>query len=313
MAVTVRSNTASSEPSRRPSRMVRVISRLRRLASSISRAVALRYDCKRSTCAERGSLRLVEIIDHGAGGTQGLVVARIVAEAKAFQVIGMKLLEQVLPGGFQREGPAGPPRDEHLLVQMPRQRRRVFGQQAFGGRDPRQLIGQLGRGKMGRHETARRDLHPGQPDRIARRNGGQVVALAGIEQGVIGDRAGRDDPRHFALYQSLGQLGVFDLFADGSPQAGGDQFAQVAFQLVVGEAGHRHTVLALVARGEGQIEHAGGGLRVVVEHLIEVAHAEQQQGVGACPFGLFVLSHHGGGCHAYYRTGVRRVGERRGR
>ena len=171
----------------------------------------------------------------------------------------------------------------------------VFGQQAFGGRDPRQLIGQLGRGKMGRHEAARRNLHPGQADRIAGRNGGQVVALAGIEQGVVGDRAGRDDPRHFALDESLGQLGIFDLFADGGPEAGGDQLGQVAFQLVVGKAGHGRAVLALVARGEGQVEHAGGGLRVLVEHLVEVAHAKQQQGVGACPLGLLVLLHHGSG------------------
>ena len=148
---------------------------------------------------------------------------------------------------------------------------------------------------MGRHEAARRNLHPGQADRIAGRNGGQVVALAGIEQGVVGDRAGRDDPRHFALDQSLGQLGIFDLFADGGPEAGGDQLGQVAFQLVVGKAGHGRAVLALVARGEGQVEHAGGGLGVLVKHLVEVAHAKQQQGVGACPLGLLVLLHHGSG------------------
>ena len=42
IAVTVRSSTHSSEPSRRPSRMVRVISRLRRLDSSISSVPELR-------------------------------------------------------------------------------------------------------------------------------------------------------------------------------------------------------------------------------------------------------------------------------
>ena len=42
MAVAVRSNTAKSEPSRRSSRMVRLISRLRRLAWSISSVPELR-------------------------------------------------------------------------------------------------------------------------------------------------------------------------------------------------------------------------------------------------------------------------------
>ena len=119
----------------------------------------------------------------------------------------------------------------------------------------------------------------------------------GIQQGVVGDGAGRDDPRHFALHQPLGQLGVFHLFADGRPEARGDQLAQVAFQLMVGEAGHGDGVVALVAAGQGQVEHAGGGLGVVVEHLVEVAHAEQQQGVGARPLRLLVLLHHGGGGH----------------
>ena len=126
-----------------------------------------------------------------------------------------------------------------------------FCQQTFGRRDPCELVVQLGRGEMGRNEPAGGDFHPGQPDRIARRDGGQVVALAGIEEGVVGDRAGRDDACHFALDQTLGQLGVFDLFADGRAEAGGDEFAQVAFQLVVREAGHGRAVLALVARGEG--------------------------------------------------------------
>jgi len=49
IAVTVWSSTAKSEPSRRPSRIVRLISRLRRVASSICNVSALRNGIKRST------------------------------------------------------------------------------------------------------------------------------------------------------------------------------------------------------------------------------------------------------------------------
>ena len=93
----------------------------------------------------------------------------------------------------------------------------------------------------------------------------------------------------------LGQLGVLDLVADRHAHAGGDELAQVAFQLVVGKAGHGDRVGALVAAGQGQVEHAGGRLGVVVEHLVEVAHAKQQQRIGARPLRFEVLLHHGGG------------------
>ena len=43
-------------------------------------------------------------------------------------------------------------------------------------------------------------------------------------------------------------FGVFDLVADGNPQTGGDQLSQVAFQLVIGKAGHGSAVLTFVAR-----------------------------------------------------------------
>ena len=181
---------------------------------------------------------------------------------------------------------------------MRRQRRAVVAQQAFGRRDPRQLVGQLPRGKAGRHESARRKLDPGHARRIARGHGRQEIALARIEQGVVGHGAGRDDPRHLAADEPLGQLRVFDLLADGRPHSGGDQLAQIALQLVVGKAGHGDGVFALFAAGQREVEHAGGRLGVVVEHLVEVAHAKQQERIGTRPFRFLVLLHHGSDGHS---------------
>ena len=46
-----------------------------------------------------------------------------------------------------------------------------------------------------------------------------------------------------------------------------------------------------------EAEHAGGGLGVVEEQLVEVAHAEQQQRIAGGRLGLVVLLHHRGGGH----------------
>ena len=153
--------------------------------------------------------------------------------------------------------------------------------------------------KRGRVKSAGRQLHPGQPRRaFAEHDRRQVVARARIEQGVVGDRAGGDDARHFAPHEALGLPGVFDLVADRHAQAGGDQLAQVAFELMVGKARHRRRVFALVAAGERQAQHAGGRLGVFEKHLVEVAHAKQQQRIGTRRLGVLVLLHHGRGDHS---------------
>ena len=106
MAVTVRSSTAKSEPSRRPSRIVRVISRLRRLDCVDLQGRGTAIGLQVIDVLQRGLLRLVEVIDHRPRGPQGLVVARIVGEAEAFQVVGAKVLEQGSAGRFPARRPS---------------------------------------------------------------------------------------------------------------------------------------------------------------------------------------------------------------
>ena len=41
-----------------------------------------------------------------------------------------------------------------------------------------------------------------------------------------------------------------------------------------------------------QAEQCGGPLGVLAEHLVEIAHAEQQQRIGIASFQLAILLHH---------------------
>jgi hypothetical protein len=54
-------------------------------------------------------------------------------------------------------------------------------------------------------------------------------------------------------------------------------------------AAHRHVA---IARGQHQVEQRRRALRVRLEHLVEVAHAEEQERVPGAPLQLAVLAHH---------------------
>ena len=56
------------------------------------------------------------------------------------------------------------------------------------------------------------------------------------------------------------------------------------------QAAHRDAV----ARGEGEVEQLRAGLRVLEEHLVEIAEPEEQQRVlGQFAFDAAILRHHG--------------------
>jgi hypothetical protein len=82
------------------------------------------------------------------------------------------------------------------------------------------------------------------------------------------------------------------LLANGGAVAGRDDFGEVRIELMVREAGHGHRVVAFVAAGEREAQHACSGPRVVEEQLVEIAHAEEQQGIAAGALGLMILLHH---------------------
>ena len=198
--------------------------------------------------AERRLLCFDEIAQHTAGGPNGGSVA--VVETKALQVGRAKMLQQHVASGVGPESPGWPPRQQPILTERAFVKLRFFARQAFGRIDAGQFVADAVERKAGCMKAAGGEVDPSQSGRALRgHDGGQIVARARVEQGVVRDGSGADDPRHLAPHEALGLLGVFDLIANRDAKSGGDQFAEVTLQLMIGKARHRHGVLSLVAAG----------------------------------------------------------------
>jgi len=255
---------------------------------------------------ELGLLRVAEVPHQGAGGRHRSLPA---LEAEAVEAGHAQLVHQRLPRGLQIEVPAvhlgdgnleagdlgnGPPgvvsaRDDDLawakdgnLV--------LEGLQALGSR----VLGDV---EFARGEVQQRHAVLGRPARghRCRGDGHQERRLARVEIAGIRQRSGRHHAHHLALHHALGLLRVLHLLADGHPVALLHEARDVAIRRVIGHAAHRHggARRVLRSRGEGQVQRARRHQRVLVEHLVEIAHAEEDQGVAILPFRLEVLAHRG--------------------
>ena len=112
-----------------------------------------------------------------------------------------------------------------------------------------------------------------------------------MEEVVLDDGSWGDDLDDVALDESLGGLGVFHLLGDGDLEAAVEESCDVGLDGVVGDAAHGDAG----ACGEDDIHDGGGGLGVVEEEFVEVAHAEEEDGVRRqFLLGLHILSHGGG-------------------
>ncbi len=113
--------------------------------------------------------------------------------------------------------------------------------------------------------------------------GGQKIVLflaeCGVERGARGKDAG-----DFAAHDLFGELGIFHLVADGDAVALAQEAREVGFDGVVGDAAHGLVAFAVAGR-EGELQFAADDYGVVVEELVEVAHAEEEQGVGILALG----------------------------
>ena len=116
---------------------------------------------------------------------------------------------------------------------------------------------------------------------------GALLGLLGLD---LDGRARRQDLDDLAPDDALGRLGVLDLLADGHFEALPQELGQVGSDGVIGDAAHRH----LLPRGQGDIEDGRGRLGVLVEHLVEIAQAEEQEGVGMELLDAEILLHHRG-------------------
>src|SRR5262249_6908960 len=105
-------------------------------------------------------------------------------------------------------------------------------------------------------------------------------------------RTRRDDAHHLALHRTLGRGRVADLLADGHGLAELHQLGEVVVELVVGHARHGDGRAAGgAALGERDVHEPRGLARVIVEELVEVAHAVDHQDVRVLGLDAQVLAH----------------------
>ncbi len=244
-------------------------------------------------------LRVGQIREHGPGGGDG---GRRAVEPVADERGRVQLLAQHLGGAGDVERPRFDEGDANLgdVFDEPRHVDAVCRQQ-FARPDQRQLRGErvvaFGAGELGSGEIPGGHVETGQPPRLPagarRRHGRQERRLARLEVTSIREGARRHDARDLAFDDALGLLRVLDLIADGHAVALAHEPREVAVHGVPRQAAHRdrRTVRVLRARGERELEHARRRQRVLVEHLVEVAHPEEDDRVPVLPLGVEVLPH----------------------
>ena len=179
---------------------------------------------------------------------------------------------------------------------------RDLGLALGGGRRPEQLGGHhaghlvddLGGAEVRHLEAPRGEVDPGQagpvPVAVQAR---QVVVHAPVEGVLLGDRPRGHDAHDAALDDALGLARIGELLADGDAEALVHQAHEVALDRAHRHAGHGHGVDPLGAGGQGDPQLLGRHLGVLSEQLVEVAHAEEQEGVRLLLLGPPELLHHG--------------------
>ena len=132
----------------------------------------------------------------------------------------------------------------------------------------------------------------------------KIVLL--LPQRRIERRSRRQHPRHLAPHNLLGELRVLHLIAEGDPVSLPQQPRQVLLDGVIGHAAHRHLAFP-IARRQRQLQLAAGHHRIVIEQLVKIPHAKEEQRIGILPLRRRPLPHKRG---PHGRVFVRGVGKR---
>ncbi len=215
-------------------------------------------------------------------------------------------------GAGRRAGGQGPARDRmsqdagEALLRQEAVERHPLGVENLARPEQGDLggqgLGSLGAVMLRQAEIAGREIEIGAAVRSAARpaaavdlEGGDVVGLRRPELRGVGHGAGGDDAGHGPLHDPLRGARVLDLVADRHPVALLDEPRHVAVGGMVRHAAHRRLVRRAApagrqGEGQGPRRHEG----VVVEHLVEIAQAEHQDGVRVLGLDGPVLAQHRG-------------------
>ena len=147
-----------------------------------------------------------------------------------------------------------------------------------------------------RVEAPRREVQEGDsPVRVPLHERRQVARGVGSQGFRIEDRAGRHDAGDVAADEALGGARVLDLVADGDLAARRHELGDVMIDALVRDAAHRRLDVGVLVPGrQRDAEQRRRLLRVVEEHLVEVAHPIEEDGVRDPALHLEVLPEHRG-------------------
>ena len=173
------------------------------------------------------------------------------------------------------------------------------GQDQLTRIDPRHRLGNhAGIERLGL-ESAGRNVDPGETENpLGLGERGEVVVAPRLEQGIFGQRAGRDDPDDLAGDDRLGApfarlRGILRLFANRHPKTLADEALQIGIGGVDRHPAHRHIRSPVTtAAGQRNVERLCGGDRVLEEQLVEVAHSVEQEATRVGVLDGEVLRHH---------------------
>jgi hypothetical protein len=132
------------------------------------------------------------------------------------------------------------------------------------------------------------DFGPGRDRHDERR-------LARVQTARVGQRPGRDDADDLALDDAPGLARILDLVADSDAKPLFHESRDVRVDSVKRHAAHRDAaaVHVLGTRRECQLQRPSRDERILVEHLVEIAHAEEEDRVAMLLLGVQILTHRG--------------------
>ena len=203
----------------------------------------------------------------------------VVLAAKPLEGVNIEVSRQVVVGRVITEGPvlARGNMQPHQLVEHTAQLGilgLLLGNDALVRIETTQFVSHGIRGRNGfPPEEPRGQIDHGDAKPFANpAYACQEVVLRGVEHATFCNGARRHNPRDFAANNALGCGRIFHLVADGHLESGTHHLGKIAVECVVRNATHG----CVVAFRERDIQRRRGGLRVIEEHLVEVAETEEE-------------------------------------
>ena len=217
-----------------------------------------------------------------------------IVAAESGQVLRAELLGTARGARLEIEVPRRQ-RASTLAARPAGRRSASVGEQDLGRLQALQFGGELGGRGLEHAEVARGEVDPGQPQvglrwcsassRLSRfsSSSAESVSVPGVTMRITLRSTG-----------PFGGGGVADLFADGDRFAQLHQPREVLLGGVIRHARHLDRLaVGGAALRQRDVEQLGRALGVVVEQLVEIAHAVEQQHVRMLRLDAQVLLHHG--------------------